>query len=71
MVFNLDELDYFDNLENGSPSNTLFTYHVTSYDDSIHLEPYTPHYKKLNKGELVSPVLRMKGMKNNIMADVQ
>ena len=31
MVFDLDELDNTNNLKNGSPSNTLFTYHVTSY----------------------------------------
>ena len=42
VVFNLDELDNTNNFENGNPSNTLFTDHGTSYDDSTHFEPYTP-----------------------------
>ena len=66
MVFYLDNSN---NLKNGSPSNTLFTYYVTAYEDSMHFEPYTPQYKKLKKGELISLVLRMKNLKNNIMAN--
>ena len=69
MVFSLEELDDSNNLENLSPSNTLFTYHITAYEDSMHFEPYTPQYKKLKKGELVSLVLRMKYRKNDIMTD--
>ena len=67
MVFNLDELDNSNNLENGSPNSTLLTYHVTSYDDSTHFEPYVPQYKKLKNGEFVSLTLRIKHMKNNTM----
>ena len=48
MAFNLNELDNTNNLENGSPSNTLLTYHLTSYEDSMHFKPYAPQYKKLN-----------------------
>ena len=70
MVLNLDELDNVNNRENGKPSNTLFTYHVTAYDDSTtHFEPYTPQYKKLKNGELVSLALRITHMKNNIITD--
>ena len=69
MVFNLDELDNTNNLENGKPSNTLLIYHVTSYDDFTHFEPYAPQYKKLKKGEIVSLTLRIRHMKNNIMTD--
>ena len=47
MVFNLDKLDNADNLKYGKPSNTLFTYHVTAYNDSVHFEPYAPQYEKL------------------------
>ena len=47
MVFNLNELDNSNNLENRTPSNTLLTYHVTAYDDSTHFEPYTLQYKNL------------------------
>ena len=60
VVFSLDELDNTNNLENGSPSYTLFTYHVTAHEDSMHFEPYTPQYKKLKKDLLISLVLRMK-----------
>ena len=42
MVFNLDELENSNSLKNGSLGSTLLTYHVTSYEDSMHLEPYTP-----------------------------
>ena len=69
MVFDLDELDNSNNLENESPSSTLFTYHVTSYEDSMHFECYTPQYKKLKNEEFVSLTLRIKHMKNNIMTD--
>ena len=54
MVFSLDELDNTDNLENESPSFTLFMYHMTAHEDSAHFQPYTPQYKKLKKSELVS-----------------
>ena len=68
-VSNLNELDNSNNLENGSPSNTLLTYHVTAYDDSAYFEPHTPQYKKLKNGEIISLILRIKHMKNNIMTD--
>ena len=44
-------------------------YHVTAYEDSTHFEPYTPQYKKLKNGELVSLALRITHMKNNIITD--
>ena len=49
MIFNSDELDNTDNLEDGRPSNTLFTYYVFGSRDFTHFEPITPHYKKLKK----------------------
>ena len=69
MVFSLDELDDTNNLENRLPSNTLFMHHVATHEDSMHFKSYTPQYKKLKKGDLVSLILRMKQMKNNIMAN--
>ena len=69
VVFNLDELDNTNNLKNGKPSNTLFIYHITAYEDSMHFEPYTPQYKKFKNGEFVSQALRIKHRKNNIMTD--
>ena len=69
VVYSLDELDNVNNLENRSPSYTLFTYQMTAYEASMHFEPYTPQYKKLKKGELVSLALRMMHKKNNIITD--
>ena len=69
MVFSLDELDNTNNLENGLPSNTSFMYHMTAYKNFTHFEPYTPHYKTIAFPELVCLILRMKHMKNNIVAE--
>ena len=42
MVISLEELDNSDNLKDGRPSNTLFTYYVTSPKYSMRFEPRTP-----------------------------
>ena len=47
MIFNLNELDNTDNLEDRKPSNVLFTYHVTADKDFRRFEPNIPQYKKL------------------------
>ena len=52
MIINLDELDNSDNLEDGHPSNTLFTYHVTDDKDFTCFEPQTPQYRKKMKSLL-------------------
>ena len=39
MIIKLDELDNTDNLEDGRPSNSLLTYHVTSNEDVTSFEP--------------------------------
>ena len=41
MIINLDELNNSNNLEDGHPSNTLFTYHVDAHKDFTCFE--TPH----------------------------
>ena len=69
MTFNLNELDNCDNLKDGSPGNTLLTYHVTADKDFTHFEPATPQYKKLKNGEFVSLSLRITNQKNNIITD--
>ena len=69
IVLTLDELDNADNFEDRKSGHTLFTYHVTAYDNSTHFEPCTPQYKKLKNGELVSLALRMTHKKNNIITD--
>ena len=42
LTISLNELDNSNNLEDGRPSNTLFTYYVTGPEYSTHLEPHTP-----------------------------
>ena len=42
MAISLNELDNSDNLEDGRPSNTLFTYYVTSSEDFTRFEPRNP-----------------------------
>ena len=69
MVISLDELDNTNNLEDEKPSNTLFMYHVTAYEDSAHFEPYAPQHKKLKNGELVSLLLKIMHRKKNIITD--
>ena len=69
MIFNLNELDNTDNLENGRPSSALLTYHVTANEDFTKLVTYTPQYKKLKNGEFTSLTLRIADQKNNIITD--
>ena len=47
MAISLGELDNSNNLEDGRPSNVLFTYYVTSPEYSMRFEPVTPQYKKV------------------------
>ena len=67
MVLNLNELDNTNNLKNGSPSNTLLTYHVTSHNNSTHFEPYAPQCRRLKGTD--SLTLRIKHTKNKIMTN--
>ena len=69
MIFNLNELDNTDNLEDGRPSNALLTYHVIADEDFTLFEPHIPQYKKLKNGELVPLTLRTMDQKNNIITD--
>ena len=59
MIISLNELDNSDNLEDGRPSNALFTYYVTSSECYMLFEPQTPRYMKLKYGEIVSLTLRI------------
>ena len=47
ITISLNELNNSDNLEDGKPSNTLFTYFVTSPEYFTRLEPQSPQYKNL------------------------
>ena len=42
MIINSDELNNSNNLEDGHPSSTLFTYHMTDDKDFMHFKPQTP-----------------------------
>ena len=47
ITISLNKLDNSDNLEDGKPSNTLFTYFVTSPEYFTHFEAQSPQYKNL------------------------
>ena len=65
----LKELDNSDNLEDGKPSNTLFTYFVTSPEYFTHFEPQSPQYKKLKNDTITSLTLVIMDQNNNIITD--
>ena len=69
MIFKLDELDNSDNLKNGHPSNTLFTYHMDVHKDFTCFEPHIPHFKKLKNREFTSLNLRITDQNDNIITD--
>ena len=67
VAISLNELDNSDNPEDGRPSNTLFTYYVTSPERYTRLEPRNPRYMKLKYGEIVSLTLKITDQNNNII----
>ena len=68
MVISLNELDNSDNLEDGRPSSTLFTYYVIDPKDFTNFRPVTPQYRKLKNGELTSLNLRITDQDGDIIA---
>ena len=69
VAISLNELDNSDNLEDGRPSNTLFTYYVTSLEYYTRFKPRNPRYKALKYGEIVSLTLKITDQNNNIMTN--
>ena len=69
MSLKLDELNNSDNLEDGHPSNTLFTYYMPGSEDFTRFEPATPRYKRLKNGEIVSLTLRIMDQNNDIITN--
>ena len=67
VAISLNELNNSDNLEDSRPSNTLFTYYVTSSEDLTCFEPCNPHYMKLKYGEIVSLTLKIMDQNNKII----
>ena len=68
-IISLEELNNFDNLEDGRPSNTLFTYYVTGPEYSTCFKPCTPQYKALKNDMITSLTLKITDQANNIIAD--
>ena len=69
MIFKLDELDNTNNLEDGKPSNTLFTYYMPGSEDFTRFEPATPRYKRFKYGNIVSLTLKITDQNNNIITN--
>ena len=69
VVISLNKLNNSDNLEDGRPSNTLFTYYVTSSEYYTCFKPHNPHYKALKYGEIVCLTLKITDQNNNIITD--
>ena len=69
MAISLNELDNSDNLKDGKPSNTLFTYYVTSPEYSTCFEKVIPQYKKLKNGTITSLTLKITDQAGNIITN--
>ena len=69
ITISLNELDNSDNLENGRPRNTLFTYYVTSPEYFTLFKPQSPQYKKLKNDTITSLTLAITDQNNDIITD--
>ena len=65
----LNEINNSDNLEDGRPSNTLFTYYVTSPEYYTNFESQFPQYKALKSGMINSLSLKITDQAGNILTD--
>ena len=66
MSLKLDELNNGDNLEDGKPSNTLFTYYMPGSED---FRRFKPRYKKLKYDNIVSLTLKITDQAGNIITN--
>ena len=69
ITISLNKLNNSDNLEDGKPSNTLFTYFVTSPEYFTRFEPQSPQYKKLKNDTITSLTLATTDQNNDIITD--
>ena len=69
MIISLNKLDNSDNLEDGKPSNVLFTHYVTSSEHYMLFEPQSPQYKKLKNDTITSLTLAITDQNNDIITD--
>ena len=67
MAISLNELNNSDNLVDGRPSNTLFTYYVNGHEYSTCFEPATSKYKKFKNGMITFLTLKITDQANNII----
>ena len=69
ITVSLNELNNSDNLEDGKPSNTLFTYFVTSPEYFTCFKPQSPQCKKLKNDTITSLTLAITDQNNDIITD--
>ena len=69
ITISLNKLNNSDNPEDGKPSNTLFTYFVTSPEYFMHFKPQSPQYKKLKNDTITYLTLAITDQNNNIITD--
>ena len=69
ITISLNKLNNSDNLEDGRPSNTLFTYFVTSLEYFTHFEHQSPQYKQLKNDTITSLTLAITDQNNDIITD--
>ena len=69
ITISLNELNNSDNLEDGKPSNTLFTYFVTNPEYFTRFKPQSPQYKKLKNDTITSLTLAITDQNNDIITD--
>ena len=65
----LNELNNSDNLEDGKPSKSLFTYFVTSPEYFTLFEPQSRQYKKIKNDTITSLTLAITDQNNDIITD--
>ena len=69
ITISLNELNNSDKLEDGRPSNTLFTYFVTSLEYFTHFEPQSQQYKNLKNDTVTSLTMVITDQNNDIITD--
>ena len=69
ITISLNKLDKSNNLKDGRPSNTLFTYFVTSPEYFMHFKPQSPQCKKLKNDTITSLPMAITDQNNDIITD--
>ena len=69
ITISLNKLDNSDKLEDRHPSDTLFTYYLTSPEYFTHFEPQSPQYRKLKNDTIASLTLAITDQNNNIITN--